>query len=234
LQRDFPFISSGRWVAFITWRNTDSNASNNVGGGQIDRQDFLRDMGDPLGVGGLAASGRLAVTGVSSFAETGRVVATVPSAQTGWFPIGLGADLRGAALAYRRQYGDLFIREDLQSLPAVAGSPLALGALYGFNLSVNGERYQLRAQRIPSPDYDAAGGASFGLFRQNPVTGVWTEIAALRGGYGTTGEEVVFALPLEDIGAQNGGQLSAMSAFTAVGSYETGIARILDRIELSR
>ena len=46
----------------------------------------------------------------------------------------------------------------------------------------------------------------FGLFRL--TGGTWTKVEDLRGGYGTTGDEVVFALPLRDLGLRAGGKLS--------------------------
>jgi hypothetical protein len=89
-------------------------------------------------------------------------------------------------------------------------------------------RYQVRAQRVPGASYDVAGGASFGLFRADG-----SFVTSLRGGYGTTGEEVVFALPLRDIGLARGGRIDAASAFTGTGSYDTGATTFVDRVTLT-
>jgi hypothetical protein len=47
------------------------------------------------------------------------------------------------------------------------------------------------------------------------------------------GEEVVFALPLAEIGAPLGGELSSVEAFTSVGSFATGPSMIVDRLTLT-
>jgi hypothetical protein len=106
-----------------------------------------------------------------------------------------------------------------------AASP---AVVYGLDLTVGGDRYEVRVAKT-GPMF-----ASFGLFRQNPATGLWTEVGSLHGGYGTTGQEVVFAIPLVDIGAQNGGRLRNLMAFTALGSFLTGPAAILDQISLRK
>ena len=61
-----------------------------------------------------------------------------------------------------------------------------------------------------------------------------TKVATLRGGYGSTGEEVVCALPLKLIGLRRGGALSRVRAFTAVGSYDVGPIQVLDTAVLGR
>lgn len=66
-------------------------------------------------------------------------------------------------------------------------------AAYGLDFTAGGERYEVRAQRVPGADFDAKVGASFGLFRQDPTTGLFAKVAALKGGYGTVGESVVSA-----------------------------------------
>lgn len=187
---------------------------------------YVRDRGPVVGAGGLAASGRLTVAGRPGFARTGVVsVATVP---------GAGGALVGTTVAYRATSQDLFVRESLRSMPAVGPASAADSALlYGFAVTVDGTHYEVRVQHVLGPDYDAAGGASFGLFRETSA-GSWTKVATLSGGYGTTGQEVVFSLPLADIGAQSGARLRGLTAFTALGSYLTGSTRTLDRLGLSR
>jgi hypothetical protein len=195
---------------------------------------YVENMGPDLGNGGLAASGRLTVAGDPGFGASG-IASGKASGTLGQVLAPAGADLIRASAAYRAQEQDLFIREELQTMPTVVGTPTvgSLGIVYGFDVTALGVRYQVRAQRAPGPDYDPAGGASFGLFRQG-ADGLWTQIAALHGGYGTTGNEVVFALPLREIGLQTGGRLSGLRAFTAAGSYLTGAVKVLDEIGLSR
>jgi hypothetical protein len=194
---------------------------------------YLHDEGSAVGTGALASTGRLAVVGTQNFAATdvisGTANQTIDSVLTA-----AGADLVGASLVYRPQLGDVFVREQLKTMPAVDGTALAgnAGVLYGFDLTANGTHYQVRVQRVPGPCYDSAGGASFGLFRQNLTTGAYSRVATLRGGYGTTGEDVVFALPLGDIGLQTGGQLAGLRAFAALGSFATGALTLVDQVSL--
>ena len=170
---------------------------------------YLRDRGSPLGAdmfGGTARPGKAKVDA-------------------------LGADLVGARAAYRRGSRDLFVRLDLASMPAVIGTP-AGGPMYGLDLTADHARYQVRVQRVPGPDYDAAGGASFGLYRQNANTGRYVKVATLKGGYGTTGDAVVFALPLADLGLASSKRIGHVTAFTGQGSYATGVVHSLDTVRL--
>jgi len=158
---------------------------------------FVRDRGPALGVGGLS------LAGVPGFKASGVVsLAADPT------PI-----LAGASLAYRPASADLFLRLDVRHMAtAAAGSA---GLVYGADLTVDGTRYEVRI---------AATGpaASYGLFEQTR-TGGWAQVAKLRGGFGTTGEEAVAAVPLAFIGARAGTRLSGLRAFAGVGSYELGV-----------
>ena len=195
---------------------------------------FRWDRGPDLGAGGLAGDGRLTVAGAPAFASTG-IVSAANRVVVNPAVAAQGGDLIGSSLAYRARSGDLLVREELRTMPSVSGTPVVgdPGMLYGLDLTASGVRYEVRAQRIPGPDYDAAGGASFGLFERDPVTGLYTtKVATLRGGFGTTGEEVVFAIPLLDLGLPDGGRLAHLGAFTAVGTYQAGPVRVLDRTPL--
>jgi Tol biopolymer transport system component len=226
--------ADGRRVLF--WTGAANVVPGTQDASQTPRVDvFLRDRGADLGVGGLAGTGKLSVPGAPSFATTGIVGRVGAGSGLGSLLTIEGGYLVGASLAYRSGYGDLFVREQLESMPSVAGTPVVgiPGVLYGFDLTASGVHYEVRAQRVLGPSYDPTGAASFGLFRQG-TGGLWSQVAALRGGYGTTGVEVVFALPLKDIGLQVGGRLSGLNAFTAAGSYLTGATHVLDQIALSR
>ena len=187
------------------------------------QQIFVRDRGDTLGVGELVRSGKLTVAGSTGFVSTGLVSAADPANDVDAALTAGGAKLIQASVAYRRQYADLFARLDVAQMPIF---PLAGPAIvYGLSLTVGSARYQVRVAKT-------GVDASFGLFRL--YQGSWTQVATLRGGYGTTGQEVVVALPLRDLGLQSGGTLSGVRAFTALGSYLTGAGHVLDTIALSR
>jgi len=127
------------------------------------------------------------------------------------------------------------VRVPLASMPSVSGSPVVgdPGILYGLDLRAHGVRYQARVQRVPGPDFDAGGGASFGLFRFDRSLGIWTRLGSLRGGYGTTGQEVVFSIPLRHVGLARGGRAGGVRAFSAVGTYAAGPTLVLDRVRVA-
>lgn len=142
-------------------------------------------------------------------------------------------DLVGASAVFRPASRDLFVRLDLARMPTVAGVPVG-GPLYGLRFAAGGRLYEVRAQRVPCADFDPKGGASFGLFRHDATTGLFTRVATLKGGYGTTGPSVVVAVPLRELGAANVGRLSDVRAFTGLGSYLTGVTKVLDAVRLAR
>jgi hypothetical protein len=90
-------------------------------------------------------------------------------------------------------------------------------------LKVEDHSYEVRARSLL--------GGTFGLFdcTDSPIC---TKVADLRGGYGTTGERVVFSLPLDLIGLEGGGTLSDVEAYSALGSYLTGPTKVLDTVRI--
>lgn len=138
----------------------------------------------------------------------------------------LGGDLSGASLAYRPQYDDLFVSVELEHMPTfVPGfSPM----FYGMHFEVNDVKYEVRATGLKF--------GTFGLFDCTGSRPLCTKVADLRGGYGTTGMRVVFSLPLEAIGLEDGGELSNVEAFSALGVFDQPLQiqdrQILDRLAL--
>ena len=209
-----PMTVDGRHVFFV---GGDAGLVGHDTNGMVDV--FERDRGPVLGTG----TTHVTLAGAPRFGSTGLATVTDPAADLDQILTGQGGNLIGATLARRPQLGDLFVRLDLQDMPMFAAANPAL--VYGLDLRVHGVRYEVRAAKT-------GVDASFGLFRQDDL-GLWTKVADLRGGYGTTGDEVVFSVPLQDLGLQNGGRLSHVDAFTALGSYDLGPVRILDREEIS-
>ena len=249
----FPAMSAtGRFIAYGSTaiglvrgdRRTPADSSRQW-------QTYLRDQGPTLGVGTLGGSPPSSSQG-NEICLPGAICVPQPCVATVCVPaqaalsVGdpsgdvrgaldtAGANLVGASLAYRSRSRDLFARLEVRDMPSVAGTPLAgaPGILYGLRFTALGHRYEVRAQRVPGPDFDQAGGASFGLFERDPMTGLYVRTATLRGGFGTTGYEVVFAVPLGDVGLEHGGRLTHVEAFTALGSFDTGPIRILDTARL--
>lgn len=124
-------------------------------------------------------------------------------AGTGGFSAAVSGSLLAATAVYRPSEHDLFVREQLRSLPSVAGKPLATGLVYTFDLTAAGRQYEIRAD-----------GLAFGLFRFD--AGEWHQLSTLHGGFGTTGVEVVFAVPLADLGLRTGAGVSGLRAFTGL------------------
>jgi hypothetical protein len=214
--------ADGRWAAFVGVPGAfikGSDERNDAAADQI----LLADRGPTLGVGGLAANGHLTISGAPSFARSG-VVASLASVSVGRGAAGLpGGDLVGAALAYRARFGDLFFRLDVRRMPSFAAASPTL--LYGLDLTVNGARYEVRVAKTGLT-------AAFELFRLDSAN-AWRHVSSLKGGYGTTGQSVVFAVPLAQIGARTGGRISSAVGFTAIGSAFTGASTIVDTIRLA-
>jgi hypothetical protein len=82
------------------------------------------------------------------------------------------------------------------------------GLAYGVDLTANGTRYEVRISKT------GPLAASYELLAMR--SGQWTQVAIVHGGYGTTGEEVVAAVPLALIGAQAGAHLSGLGAFAGL------------------
>ena len=132
-------------------------------------------------------------------------------------------DLVGAQLLYRPRLHDLFVRLRVAAMPAFALASPAV--VYALDVTSRGHRYEVRVAKTGPTT------ASFGLFEQT-ATG-WAFVANLTGGYGTTGQEVVAAVPLDALGSAGSSlKLTDATAVTGLGSYLTGIARVNDAISL--
>ena len=232
-----PSVSAdGQYVAF------QSCASNLVPGDTNATQDeFVRYRGPHVGPGTVTAKGTT-VSGWAAF--SGAVLAaTSDPANDGAAGAALGGgELVGGDLLYRPELGDLFLRLDLTQIPSAG---VALGGisapgdprvLYGTRFVANGVAYEIRVHRAGVNSADPLN-AAMGLFRCTEV--VCTEIGPLRGGYGTTGEQIVVSVPLSmvsDGGAPlgEGGVLSSLRAYTAYGTYYGGPVQLLDEALLSR
>lgn len=142
-----------------------------------------------------------------------------------------GAELYGASLAYRPALDDLFAAIELEHMgPALTigpGGSLTGGLpslLFGLRFDVEDKSYEVRATSL------LAG--TFGLFDCTYLMPNCLNVTNLRGGYGTTGERVVFSLPLDAIGLERGGKLKDVEAFSGFGSFMTGATSILDTVRL--
>lgn len=167
---------------------------------------FLTDMGPPLGIGGVQGRDR---------------VGDAPLA---------ASDLRSASLIPREELGDLFGVIEVESLAlgsrsgVLPSGPLS-SLVYGMRFRIGEGSYEVRtsglAKGITLFDCSLGGVSSC------------AKISDLSGGYGTTGERVVFSVPLADLGLQHAAGLSNVEAFSSVGSSLIGSVKILDSATLN-
>lgn len=174
---------------------------------------FVRSRGQDMGTEVQVMSGQRSNAGVVSKTDP-----------TGDALHGRGdeADLIGLELAYRETEQDLFVVQEVEKMDSLLGPLSASPMLYGMDLSVGDRSYQVRVSSLPVPTFELYQCAS-------ALT--CSKVTDLEGGYGTTGERVVYSLPLDVIGFQDGG-LSRVKAYSALGTTVTGPINILDRIAI--
>ncbi len=234
-----PAVSAdGRFVAF------QSCAKNLVAGDTNGtRDEFVRDRGPHLGAATVTgrAGGAVTLSGWATF--SGAVLASAADSATDGVADAAvsGAELIGGDVVYRPELGDLFLRLDVTQIPAVGvglggitppGDPRVL---YGFRFVANGATYEVRVHRAGANTTNPLD-AAFGLFECTET--LCTEVAALRGGYGTTGERIVVSVPLSAVTRSGqplgeGGVLSSLRAYTGYGSYYGGATQVVDQLVLS-
>ena len=192
---------------------------------------FVREVGPPLGVGGLTATrdgGQATVSGFARFPGAPLASGSDPAGDGRLQGQDAGADLVGASLAYRPDLGDLRLRLDVSRLvrPGTAGHR---GVVYGLAFRAGGVPYQVRASRLGTTLATPTVENGIALYRCASVP--CTEVATLAGGIGTAGESVVVTLPLSLLGA-GAPALSALRAFAGLGEMATGVPHELDAIVL--
>lgn len=205
---------TGRYIAFI------GGAADLVPGDTNDLGDiFVRDIGPELGTGGFGSHSRVGLEGNPGFSRS-RFVEVADSVEETVAP---GADLIAASLAYRPQYSDLFAAIELEHMPTVL--PGFSPVFYGLRFEVEDRKYEVRATSLL--------GGTFGLFDCTGSRLACTKVTDLRGGYGTTGMRVVFSLSLAKIGLEDGGALKNVTAFSGLGTLQTGATKVLDCVQLA-
>lgn len=145
-----------------------------------------------------------------------------------------GTDLLGMSLALRPALNDLFVRIDVESLPAIRPARVAHGSLqltivYGLRFLVGTNWYEFRA----ADSYFSGIRPRLGLFRcdsEPPLA--CHKIAALRGGLGTTGQQVVAAIPLDLVAGADESGFSNLRGFVGRGSYRTGVIATVDEVSV--
>lgn len=239
--------ADGRFVSF------GSYSSNLVAGDSNTWFDvFIRDRGPGLGVGAMTASPSTEGVVVSGWARFWGTLLSWASDERGEIAAApAGADLTGASIVYRPETDDLLVSWDVTGLPGlrqpggaggvgpdprsqfflpgvggaapgVAGAP---AVVYDLEFKTGGSLFVVRSIRVagtPSPP----AAPYFALHRCDPGC---REVARLSGGYGTTGDEVRVAIPLQTIpGLGESGSITDTRARTGLGEATTGIVQVLD------
>lgn len=145
----------------------------------------------------------------------------------------LGTDIIETRIAYRPNLGDLYVALELDHMPPSPKlAALTAGVVYGMSFTLDAKAYEIRATSIGLGPHGETT-AAFGLFSCSKDQRFCSKVSDLHGGYGTTGMRVVFSLPLEEIGLEEGGTLNDVIAYSGLGSYMTGASKILDRLKLN-
>ncbi|MGH2755654.1 MAG: TolB family protein [Actinomycetota bacterium] len=224
---------TGRYVTFFAHDDCmavphDTNSAMDV---------FVRDRGLPLSVGDLVASHQarsLSVDGVPAFARTGTVWIedAVPD---GLAPkLGQVGELLGARISYRPLLNDIYVVLELESMPRTpALAAVTAGAVYGMSFTLDGKAYEIRSASTGlGPNGKTT--AAFGLFSCPDGAVLCTKVADLRGGFGTTGEGIVFSVPLDNLGVKDGSVISGVTAWTALGTFHGGATKSVDKATLKK
>lgn len=219
---------NGRYAAFT------SGASNLTDKGEDDglTHVFFRDWGSAVGS---RADSRadVWVEGDRTFARTGTAHISDPIGDVSTLHADQGADLIAARITHRPKGRDLYVALDLTRIPGprglgIAGDP---SIVYGLRADADDVSYELRAQRLGAPTRGVSG-AAFGVFRCDSRAARCSHVTDIQGGYGTTGESVVMAVPLEALGLEMGGALSNISAFSGLGTFHADALDTLDRVRM--
>ena len=235
-----PTVSAdGAWVGFQSCASNLATGDTNA-----TRDEFLRYRGPHVGTATISAKNGSTVTvsGWSTF--TGSVLTNAADAakDSGADDPLNGAEIVGGRVLYRGEQQDLFIVIDLSTIPQLGVSLTGITApgdprvVYGARFVANGGTFEVRVQRAGLNAVDPLN-AAMGLFQCTEV--VCTEITSLRGGYGTTGEQIVVSVPLSLVtnggkALAEGGVLSSLRAYTGYGTYYGGATQLLDQLVLTK
>ena len=231
-REDFPetaFVSppsishDGSVVAFAGQTRTRS----------LDSGVYVRERGRPVDVGGLAVTQSSAATIVSGWVQLGGQTLLDETAEpAGDLPAqASGATFDRIRVTFRPEERDLLVTFGVPDMPhaalPVTGSnyltPTAPGGIpataHALHFGIDGVEHRLSAHRS---DLGGQAAPTFVLARCEPDCQPVTELA---GGYGTTGQEIVLAAPLSDMGITSGDVLAdveALAGYTdASGGFDT-------------
>lgn len=219
---------TGRYVPFVS---CSALSPEDVRRGNPKPEDdidlYIRDRGMPLHSDAMARIGPSSprIAGLSVF--TSHRFASVSDPHDLADPSGIGsAEIIGLDLAHRPDLGDLFFRIELDRLVSVASTP-GVSAMVGNPLLVYGISFTYEDRSFELRISQVGPTANFGLFECFDLG--CTEVTKLRGGFGTIGHSVAVSLPLDSIGFDGSHAIENIEAFSAIGNYSSGVARILDR-----
>jgi Tol biopolymer transport system component len=201
-----PEVSTGgRFVAFVSMSSKltpgDSNKIDDV---------FVQDRSDALAAAGLHA---VTVTTGSRAQRAGSVLTAADvEGDTNSTWSALGGDLDAATVAYRPASDDLFVRLAVAHMPMLAAaSPIE----YALDFAVNGAAFTAKVTCA-----GLGGGGTLTLsVRGDPAP---VNPTGLPAHCGTTGQEVVWAVPMAVITTSHDVQVRPLAAFTEPVGLSTG------------
>lgn len=218
MPRDSVWSSLSRDGRYVSFSSDDEML---VRRDKNETEDIYRaDFGVTLGVGSIRT--RPSMPGSRSFSERG--FHSLDDAVGDVTQLAAGADIAGTRVAWRPQLNDLFLSMDLVEM-GLNLDP----SLYGLSLTVDGVRYEIRAQERPGSERKLLSPL-IGLFSCQPSLPC-VEISRLKGGIGTAGESVSVSLPIGVISNDTSIEISA-TAFSAFGTYLGGPIRMLDTADV--
>ncbi|MGH2754670.1 MAG: hypothetical protein ACRDLB_09560, partial [Actinomycetota bacterium] len=237
----FGGVSDRGHVTFLSTRSDhvagDTNETSIGASGRGGWDYFVRDLGTELGIGGFGGTSdvpppedRICIEGVcippSAPLTFNDRLADVDETVTA-----RGANLIGGSIASRPTLGDLYAVLELESMPRTPALAAATaGLVYGMSFDIDGKPYEVR---IVSTGLGLHGEttAAFGLFDCSGEL-LCSKVTDLKGGFGTTGERIVFSLPLDALDLEGDSVVSDVKIFTALGSMFGGAVQTLDQAHL--
>lgn len=190
---------------------------------------YLRDRGATVSVGNLLGTSpssdpRTAESGVAYEDEID------PEGDISPPLTGIGADLVESSIAFRPEGNDLFLRLAVSDMPRLDSLAFVTNPLvtYGIRIETTTGTFVVRTAGGVGVD----GGIDLEVTRCDGKLAC-TPLRTITGYYGTTGFEVVGAVPIEALDLSPGATITGLTAFTTLRGAPAGMA-VVDELEFDQ